>query len=105
MRAGELRHRVTIQQPVESRNSFGEVTVTWQDVATVWAAIEPLRGREFWEARQTVAEMDVRIRIRYRSGITPKMRVVWGSKVYDIESVIDVESRRKELHLMCREMV
>jgi len=105
IRAGELRHRVTIQQKSVTRNTFGEEIVTWQDVATVWAAIEPLRGREFFESQQVNAEVTTRIRIRYRPGITPTMRVVYGSRIFDIQAVINVEERNRELHLMCREEV
>lgn len=105
MNIGDLRHRITIQQPVESSNTFGEVEKTWQDVATVWASIEPLRGREYFDSQQINAEVTTRIRIRYRPGIKPKMRVVYGERIFDIQSVIDVEERHKEIHLMCKEVM
>ncbi len=105
MRAGQLRHRVTIQQKIISQNSFGEEVVTWSDVATVWAAVEPLRGQEFIEARQAEAEITARIRMRYRSDVRPDMRVVWGTHTYDVLAVIDVAGRGRELQLMCREIV
>jgi len=109
MRAGELRHRVTIQEKSVTRNSYGEEVITWGDVATVWAAVEPLargpRGREFIEAQRAGAEITTLIRMRYRSGIAPEMRVVYGSHTYDIKSVVHVEERQRELHLMCREVI
>ena len=105
MRAGDLRHRVTIQQPVETQNAYGEPVVAWQDVATVWAAVEPLRGREFFDAQQVQARVDHRIRIRYRADVTPKMRVLLGSRAFNIQAVIEPESRRRELHLMCKEAI
>lgn len=105
MRAGDLRHRVTIQYAVETQNSYGEPVASWQDVATVWAAVEPLRGREYFDAQATQARVDHRIRIRYRAGITPRMRVLFGSRVFEIQAVIEPESRRRELHLMCEEAV
>lgn len=102
MRAGKLRHRVTIQRAVEVQNDFGEVVTTWVTVGQAWASVEPLRGREYFQAEGTQAETSTRIRMRYRNGIMPKMRVVHGSTVYDIESVMDVETRGRELELMCR---
>ena len=84
MRAGKLRQRVTIQDKSVSQNTYGEEVITYVDWATVWAAVEPLRGREFLEGRQITAEVSTRIRIRYRSGISPEMRVKFGSKVYDV---------------------
>lgn len=105
MKIGDLRHRITIQMAVESSNTFGEVEKTWQDVATVWASIEPLRGREYFDSQQINAEVTTRIRIRYRPGIKPKMRVVYGERIFDIQSVIDVEECHKEIHLMCKEVI
>ncbi len=105
MRAGPLRQRVTIQDKSVSQNTYGEEVITWTDFATVWAAVEPLRGREFLEGRQITAEVSTRIRIRYRSGIAPEMRVEFGSKVYDVHSIIHIEEREREIHLMCQEIL
>ena len=103
MKAGKLRHRVTIKQKSVSRDSYGAEDITWQVVATVWAAVEPLQGREFIDGKQLQAERTTRIRIRYRSGVAPEMRVVFGSHVYDVQSVIEPETRNRELVLMCKE--
>ena len=46
---------------------------------------------------------EFRIIIRYLSGIVPKMRVKYGSRIFDILSVINVSERNRELQLMCRE--
>lgn len=105
MQAGKLRHRVTIQEKDVTQNDYGEEVITWDDVATVWGAVEPLQGREFLEAQRLGAEVNTRIRIRHRDGIVPEMRVSWGDHAYDIEAVIAIEERQREIHLMCRELV
>lgn len=105
MRAGKLRHRVTIQQVTETRSATGAVVEAWGDVADVWAAVEPLRGREFFASKEFQAQVDTRIRIRYYPGVIPKMRVLWGTRIYLVDSVINPEERDKELQLMCREIV
>lgn len=105
MEAGRLRHRVTIQSKSVSRNTFGEEEITWEDVATVWGSVEPLRGREFMEGRQIQAEITHRIRVRYYpDGIEPEYRVVYDSRYFDVMAVIEVEERHREMHLMCREI-
>lgn len=105
MRAGQLRHRIVLQQLTTTQNEFGEPVQTWTTFATVYAAVEPLRGREFFAAQQITAELSVRIRIRYRSDVKPAWRAVWGAHTYDIQDVIDVDGRHTELQLMCREVV
>ena len=105
MEAGRLRHRVTLQEKVVTRNTFGEEEITWTDIDTVWGSVEPMRGREFMEGRQIEAEVTTRIRIRYYpDGIEPEDRVVYGSITYDILAIIHVFERNREMQLMCREI-
>jgi len=97
-----MRHRITLQSPSAELDATGQ-PASWNDVATVWAAVEPLRGREYFAAQQVNAETTTRIRIRYRAGVTSAMRGRYGSRTYDIVSVIDVDERHVELQLMCTE--
>lgn len=99
----ELTRRITIQQRADLANARGEPIPTWQDLhADVWAAKQPLRGREYFAAGQMQTPADVRYRLRYRAGITAQMRVVDGSEVFDIVGdPIDVDGARITLELMC----
>ena len=103
MRAGRLRHRVMIQQLVPDPSIGG--TDIWHDYATVWAAIEPLRGREYLAAQQEGAEVTGRITTRYINGVKPGMRWKYESRIFDIISVIDLEERHVELQLMVKEVL
>jgi SPP1 family predicted phage head-tail adaptor len=105
MRAGKLRHKVTIQDYTESQDSYGTVTKTWADYATVWASIEPVKGREFWESQQINAEVTAKVILRYLEGVTPKMRVKHGSRIFQVISVINPEERNRELQLMVKEVI
>lgn len=104
MNPGQLRHRITIQQPTETVDQYKRPTTGWADYATVWAAVEPLRGREFLLAQNINTELTIRVRIRYLRGVTPGMRVKYGDRIFDIQSVIDLEERHREMHLMCVEV-
>lgn len=89
--AGKLRHRVTIQKPVETQDDeSGAVDVVWHDVATVWAAIEPLSAREFIAAQAEDSRISARVTIRYRQDVTAKMRLFHAAKgvYYDIHGVL-----------------
>lgn len=105
MKAGDLRHRITIQRLVLAPDEYGQPVEYWQDVATCWAAVEPLRGRELFVAQQAQSEVTTRVRLRYRAGITPDMRVLFGARVLEILYVIDPEERHRELQLLCREVI
>ena len=112
MRAGWLRHRVEILAKEASQNSFGEEVVAWVTVATVWASVEPLRGREYIEAKQGQVEVSHRVGMRHWLEVGPEMRLRLevgptgvGGRVLEIVSVINPLERGERLELMCREMV
>lgn len=107
MNAGRLRHRVTLRNRVETQDATtGALSVTWTDVATVWAAVEPLSAREFIAAQAVSSQVTTRITIRFRDDVTPKMRAVHGSTVYDITGVLaDPKSGREYLTLPVAEVV
>ncbi len=101
--ACRLRHTVTIQTRTDVRQPDGSYAPTWSTFATVRAAVEPLRGQEYLAAAQLQSTLNARIRIRYISGVTTKMRVLFDSRYFEIEGVIDPEMRHRELQLMCVE--
>lgn len=108
MRAGKLRHRVTIQSPPSTRNEYGEEeqdSDDWTTFARVWAAVIPLSGRELWNAQQVQGDVTHRVEIRYLQGINPKMRVKFGERFLNIASVMNLDERNVEMHLMCMERV
>ena len=106
MNVGRLNKRVTIQERTTTENEYGEPISTWVDVASdIAAAVEPLQGRELFAAQQVQSEVTIRVRIRYRAGIKAAMRVLYGVRVLDIQSVIDPLEKHAELQLLCAEGV
>ncbi|MFW6069656.1 MAG: phage head closure protein [bacterium] len=105
MRAGRLRHRIILEDKTEVQDEYGEPDYTWSTLAEVWGAVEPLLGRQFLEARVQGQEVSHRIKIRGGVAVTPEMRARFGSRIFEIESVIDVQERGVEMVLMCQELV
>lgn len=105
MRSGPLRHRIRIQNKTVTQNEYGEEEATWNTFVRAWASVEPLLGRQYLEARAQAQSVSHKVRMRYRDGVTPEMRVLFKGRVFDIESVLNVQERGEELVLMCREMV
>ena len=105
MRAGPLRCRITIEAPVETQGADGSIATAWETFATTWASIEPLIGREYFAQQRERATVSHKIRMRHLSGITHKMRISWESRNFEIESVLNVGERNRELVLMASETV
>jgi SPP1 family predicted phage head-tail adaptor len=105
IQAGRLRHRVIIQSNTPTQNTSGEEVPSWGTFATVWASVEPQSGAEKFDPEQFYSTTTVKIRIRYLSGLTTKMRVSFDSKSYDIEAIIQMNTIRKEMEITAREYV
>lgn len=108
MKAGRLRHKVTLERKGSARDSRGEVVDTWTAVATRRCSIEPLMGKEFYANDNEYSRMPTRIRLRHDSivkTLRPFDRAVDYSEspavVYDIDSVQNPRERDIELVLMC----
>ncbi|MDH5612212.1 MAG: phage head closure protein [Gammaproteobacteria bacterium] len=103
MKAGTLRHLVSLQSATKTEGDYGEDTETWTQYAAPRAAIVPLRGAEFYAAQQVNAEINVKIIIRYRADVKASHRVVFGSITYEIAAPpINPQMKNIELHLMCK---
>ena len=105
MRAGRLRHRLILQSKTYTRDSYGAAIVTWNTEGTRWGAIEPLSGRELFAQQQVQSEAQVRIMLRYYSGLDTTWRVSHGGLAYDIVEVINRDLRNEMLTLLCRQGV
>lgn len=105
MRSGLLRNQITIESVTETQDSAGSPIESWTTYAVVMSAYEPQSGSESFDEDQEQATVKHRFRIRYLSGITPKMRISFDSRIFDIESVINVGGRNKQIHLMAKEHV
>ena len=97
--AGRLRDRVTIQTKSVARDSYGAEVVTWTTLATVWASVESLSGREYMAAQQVNAERVQRVVIRDRDDVMPHMRVTHRGRTMNIDAILKRDL--DHLYLMC----
>ncbi|MHB0934899.1 MAG: phage head closure protein [Armatimonadota bacterium] len=104
---GQLNRRAQLQQPAPTPNNQGGEVPGWSTVATVWAFVDPLTGRQFFEAKQIQSEISHRIVIRYRTDVTAAWRVRLRDhgvyRVFRIEACFSPEDAREWLDLLCVE--
>ena len=109
MRAGALRHLVTIESQANTRSATGEVIPTWSTLVERWAEVRPLTGKEpYVAALQLQGEQMHRVRMRYDAAldaVTTKMRIKFGSRYFDIQYKFNLDERDRELHLVGEEIV
>ena len=101
--AGTLTKRVTLEASTNTPDPYGEPGQTWGPVATVWAGIDPVSGREIELAKSYAPTVTLRVTIRYRPGGTPSMRVRYGDRLFYVNGVIDPHEAHEHLVLYCTE--
>jgi SPP1 family predicted phage head-tail adaptor len=102
--AGSLRERVTVQQASESRNALGETVLSWATFAERWASVEGVSSRESLAYGQQQISVSHRVRLRYLTGLTQSMRLVWRGRTLEIVSLLE-HGNRSEHELLCQEAV
>lgn len=103
MRAGRLDRRIELQKNSPTQNTAGEEVDNWTELYTVWAEVIPVRGSERYASQQDAAVIEEKFRIRYLSDITPKNRILYNSRIYDIKGVLEIGRREGlEIHAKAR---
>jgi len=108
MRAGDLRHRITLEAATEVRGDGGTVTTKWTPIpgaSNIPCSIEALDGTEALRGMQLQARVTHRLRLRWRAGVTAKLRARQSARVFHIQRVTDPGERRAELVLLAEEVV
>jgi len=106
MRSGTLRHRIAIQGETSIPDGMGGFTTTWAAItgmASVPAAIWPLSAKESLDAMKLELTVTHKIRIRYRSGITAANRILFGSRTFNIISMINPDEKNKMIDFLAIE--
>jgi SPP1 family predicted phage head-tail adaptor len=100
---GKLNKRITIQEQNRTPDGGGGFSVVWQSIAanpSVYASVVPLSGGEVLSMRQLENTVTHRVMIRYRSDITTAMRILNGTEVYDIKSIINIGGRNEYIEIL-----
>jgi len=109
--ASRLRHRLTLQQEVQTSDGAGGYSKSWENVVEVWAEILPLAsggahlGREILMAGEIQSEVTHRVLLRYREGVTAAMRLLYGERIFNIRFVANPEENNDVLSLLVHEGV
>ena len=104
IRPGLLRHKVRIERQAATKDAHGQPVDSWALIAERRAEIVPLSGKEYAAAMAENNKETTRIRLRFESVLADLVsgdRVVHGSNVYDIKSIINPRIGNRELILMC----
>lgn len=86
LRAGSLRHRITIEEPIIEDGAFQKQS--WRVYReNVPAKVTFLSAKEQVASGAEVSKVSARIQMRYDKNINAKMRIIFRDELYEIQGV------------------
>ena len=97
-----LKHSITIETPTRTQDAYGQPIETFGTYVKRKCDIMTTIGKENFNKFQEFNEHSVIFKVRYDNltkDISEKMRVLYNSKYYDVEGIVDFNMMRKEIHI------
>jgi len=104
-RKSRLRTKLMFQYDARSKDTDGFEEASWDDKGERFCQVEPLQGREYWDAHAVLGSQGLKIRTHYDAVIKDvepdRWRMKNGTTVYSIVSMINVDEENRWLEFLC----
>lgn len=105
MQSGRLRETINIQQKNTVVSEAGEQVVTWSTFkSSIRAEIQTPTGREFFAHDKLNAQVSHVVKTRWIDGVLPEMRILWGTRILNIEYISEDRKHAREKWIYCKEV-
>lgn len=104
IKIGDLRHTCELQnRSGETTDDRGRTNVQWSTVREIKCAIRQINSTDIERARQIAPEATHRIFTHAIGDVTSQMRIVFGSRVFYIGAIDDMENMGRFVSLIVAE--
>lgn len=101
MRAGSLRHRVTLYDFAEVRDAdTGAFSESWVNQRDRWASADMVNARELLAGQGVLAENTMKFSLRYDATFSQTSKIVWDGVDYHVVQVRNAEGRDRMLEVI-----
>jgi SPP1 family predicted phage head-tail adaptor len=106
---GDLRHLVSLQNSTNTSDGAGGFTQSYSTIADVFASINPKKGNEIFsdgaQGMQVENPVTHEIFIRYRDDVTISntTKIVFGTREFNIRSILNLEEKNRFLKIEAEE--
>ncbi|TWF57004.1 phage head closure protein [Neorhizobium alkalisoli] len=100
---GQMTARLELEAPQAEPDGQGGAVVVWNEVASLWARIEPVSFAVGEEASAEGGTVSHRIWVRFREGLAAGQRFRKGARLFAIKLVRDPDETERYLVCQCEE--
>ena len=97
---GAFRHELVLEAATPTPDGAGGHAVSWNEVAALFARIEPVSAASRFGADQTLESVTHRVTMRHRPGVASGMRFTRLGRAFEIITVHDPDETGR--YLVCR---
>ena len=101
---GRMDQRVTLQSEQRVAQAGGRATVSFPDIATIWARVETKDYSPVSRGSRTEFPSTVNFTTHYTSALLSARRIVWQTRAYKVVSVSNVDRLQKSLTFKTQEI-
>jgi SPP1 family predicted phage head-tail adaptor len=103
---GDMKHKIIVKHITGyTRDDNGDDIPTWETFFETRAKVEINSGREFYASRKVNAQWDGLFKFLYHPGIKPTMKVFYGTREFNILTVLNPEEANVQTWLECKEVI
>lgn len=103
MNPGRMDRQITIERKTETRDAVGYPVPSWSPLATVWAEVRPLSGREALRSGEALGRVigseTASFFIYHTDGLTIEDRINYDGKIWNIRYIREI-GRRDGLEIL-----
>ena len=98
IKAGELRHRITLLEPVVTRDDIGAYIYSYEEFTTIWAKISPVNTliKEENRTQKPLITHQITCRGIDTGEVNTKWRISFNSRTFAVTSVLLVDEINDE---------
>ncbi len=104
VRIGRMKDRVDLCNPMEAQDQYGGRSLTFEKVATVWAAVEPVSSTSTGRSGSMESSITHRVVIRYTASATPKTVIRFGTRLLKVVGIFNEDERGFWISADCEEV-
>ncbi len=99
MRIGDLRHKIELWDVLIFEDEWLNQRKEFVKVASMWAAVSNLYGKEYFAAAAVQLEKMLTFTIRFFPGIHEGMQIKFDGNFYDIKSIDNIKYKNRFMEI------
>lgn len=102
MNIGQLRHRIEFQRLDTTYDDEGFPKEDYTTFQKVWADVNDLYGKEYWNSKQVLSENVTSFYTRYYRDVDMNCFILFNNQRYEILEIDNIKYLNKELKIKAK---